>query len=56
MTRFPTAPAAFFNRHLHDPHAAERLVAEGHGDLAAVGSAMLADPDWTAHAREVLTD
>jgi 2,4-dienoyl-CoA reductase-like NADH-dependent reductase (Old Yellow Enzyme family) len=41
---------------LGDPHAAERLVAEGHGDLAAVGSAMLQDPDWTAHARETLTD
>jgi 2,4-dienoyl-CoA reductase-like NADH-dependent reductase (Old Yellow Enzyme family) len=40
---------------LGDPHEAERLVAEGHGDLAAVGSAMLDDPDWTAHARGVLT-
>ena len=41
---------------LGDPHAAERLIAEGHGDLAAVGSAMFQDPDWTAHAREMLTD
>ena len=41
---------------LGDPHNAERLPAEGHGDLAAVGSAMLSDPDWTAHAREVLAD
>jgi NADPH2 dehydrogenase len=41
---------------LGDPHDAERLVAEGHGDLAAVGSAMLQDADWTAHAREALTD
>jgi NADPH2 dehydrogenase len=41
---------------LGDPHDAERLVAEGHGDLAAVGSAMLEDPDWSAHAHEVLTD
>ena len=39
---------------LGDPHEAERLIAEGHGDLAAVGSPMLRDPDWTAHAREVL--
>ena len=41
---------------LGDPRDAERLIAEGHGDLAAVGSAMLSDPDWTAHAREALTD
>jgi len=39
---------------LGDPARAERLVAEGHADLAAVGRAMLQDPEWTRHAREAL--
>jgi len=39
---------------LGDPHDAERAIADGHADFAAVGSAMLKDPDWVVHAREVL--
>ena len=39
---------------LSRPEDAERLVAEGHADLAAVGRAMLKDPDWSRHAREKL--
>jgi len=39
---------------LGDPHDAERAVAEGHTDLAAIGSAMMEDPDWTARARSAL--
>ena len=39
---------------LGDPEDAERAVAEGHCDLAAVGSAMLRDADWTRRAAEVL--
>jgi len=37
-----------------DASHAERLVAEGHADLAAVGRAMLKDADWVLHAREAL--
>jgi 2,4-dienoyl-CoA reductase-like NADH-dependent reductase (Old Yellow Enzyme family) len=39
---------------LTDPLEAERLIAEGHADLAAVGRAMLKDADWARHAREAL--
>jgi NADPH2 dehydrogenase len=39
---------------LGDPPDAERLIAEAHADFAAVGSAMLRDPDWTLHARQQL--
>jgi 2,4-dienoyl-CoA reductase-like NADH-dependent reductase (Old Yellow Enzyme family) len=39
---------------LGDPADAERAVAEGHADFAAVGTAMLDDPDWTRHAAQKL--
>jgi 2,4-dienoyl-CoA reductase-like NADH-dependent reductase (Old Yellow Enzyme family) len=39
---------------LDGPAEAERLVTEGHADLAAVGRAMLKDPEWARHARESL--
>ncbi len=39
---------------LGDPADAERAVAEGHCDLAAVGNAMMEHADWTARAREAL--
>jgi NADPH2 dehydrogenase len=39
---------------LGDPLDAERLLAEGHADFAAVGSAMLEDPDWARKAAEKL--
>jgi 2,4-dienoyl-CoA reductase-like NADH-dependent reductase (Old Yellow Enzyme family) len=40
---------------LGDPTDAERAVAEGHCDLAAVGSAMMENADWTEQARETLS-
>jgi 2,4-dienoyl-CoA reductase-like NADH-dependent reductase (Old Yellow Enzyme family) len=39
---------------LGDPRVAEQAVLERHADFAAVGSAMMEDPDWTAHAAEGL--
>ncbi len=39
---------------LGNPRDAERAVAEGHADFAAVGSAMLEEVEWTQYAREVL--
>ncbi|MFB3880753.1 MAG: hypothetical protein ACE149_05790 [Armatimonadota bacterium] len=39
---------------LGDPRQAERAVADGHADLAAIGQAMFDDPDWTAQARQTL--
>jgi 2,4-dienoyl-CoA reductase-like NADH-dependent reductase (Old Yellow Enzyme family) len=39
---------------LGDPPDAERAVAEGHADIAAIGSAMYGDPNWTEKARAVL--
>jgi 2,4-dienoyl-CoA reductase-like NADH-dependent reductase (Old Yellow Enzyme family) len=36
------------------PADAGRAVAEGHCDLAAIGSAMYEDPEWTAKARRAL--
>jgi 2,4-dienoyl-CoA reductase-like NADH-dependent reductase (Old Yellow Enzyme family) len=39
---------------LGDPRDAERAVADGHADLAAIGQAMFDDPDWTARARRAL--
>jgi len=39
---------------LGHPAAAERAVAEGHADFAAVGHALLDDPAWARHAREAL--
>jgi 2,4-dienoyl-CoA reductase-like NADH-dependent reductase (Old Yellow Enzyme family) len=41
---------------LGDPADAERAIAEGHCDFAAVGSAMLEDPDWAEHARRALAE
>ncbi len=41
---------------LRQPEDAERLLAEGVGDFAAVGTAMLRDPDWSQHAREALLE
>jgi 2,4-dienoyl-CoA reductase-like NADH-dependent reductase (Old Yellow Enzyme family) len=40
---------------LGDPEQAERAVAEGHCDLAAIGSAMMENADWTQQAREALS-
>jgi 2,4-dienoyl-CoA reductase-like NADH-dependent reductase (Old Yellow Enzyme family) len=39
---------------MRQPDEAERLIAEGHADLAAVGTAMLEDPDWSGTARAAL--
>lgn len=39
---------------LGDPQEAERAVAEGHADFAAVGTAMLENADWTRDARAAL--
>jgi 2,4-dienoyl-CoA reductase-like NADH-dependent reductase (Old Yellow Enzyme family) len=39
---------------MRQPEDAERLIAEGHADLAAVGTAMLTDPDWSRNARAAL--
>lgn len=39
---------------LRRPQQAERAIAEGHADLAAVGTAMLKDGDWSRHAQAAL--
>ncbi len=39
---------------LGDPKDAERAVADGHTDLAAIGNAMFEDAEWTRRARETL--
>ncbi|MCL5997639.1 MAG: NADH:flavin oxidoreductase [Chloroflexi bacterium] len=39
---------------LGNPRDAERVLAQGHADLVAIGTAMLKDPAWTQHAREML--
>ena len=39
---------------LGDPADAERAVAEGHCDFAAVGNAMYEDAEWTKRARKAL--
>lgn len=39
---------------LGDPRDAERAVADGHADLAAIGQAMFDDPHWTTRARQAL--
>ncbi len=39
---------------LGDPRDAERAVAEGHIDFAAIGQAMMDDPEWTQHARATI--
>ena len=38
------------------PEDAERVIAEGHADMAAIGRATLDDPHWAEHAREALCD
>jgi len=50
ITRLPVIVAGG----LGDPRDAERAVTEGHCDFAAVGSAMLRNPEWTKHAARVL--
>ena len=50
ITGLPTIVAGGLDK----PEDAERLVADGHADFAAVGRAMLRDPDWSRHAWEVL--
>jgi len=39
---------------LGDPKEAERAIATGLADFAAVGSALMEDAEWTRHAREAL--
>lgn len=39
---------------LRTPADAQRLIAENHADFAAVGTAMLRDPEFATHAREAL--
>jgi 2,4-dienoyl-CoA reductase-like NADH-dependent reductase (Old Yellow Enzyme family) len=39
---------------LGDPDDANRAIRDGHADLAAVGRAMLDDPEWTEHAYQAL--
>lgn len=41
---------------LRRPDDAERVLAEGIADLAAVGTAMLRDPGWSKLAREAVSD
>ncbi|NLG29011.1 MAG: NADH:flavin oxidoreductase [Chloroflexi bacterium] len=50
QTRLPVIAASG----LVTPQDAERALAEGHADLAAVGRAALTDPLWATHAREAL--
>lgn len=40
---------------IREPAQAQQLIEEGHADFAAVGTAMLRDPDWAAKARAELT-
>ncbi len=39
---------------LGDPADAERALSDGHADFAAIGSAMMENPNWTAIARAAL--
>jgi len=39
---------------LRQPAEAERAISEGHGDLAAVGTAMMRNPDWSLCATDAL--
>jgi NADPH2 dehydrogenase len=39
---------------LGNPYDAERALGQHNMDFAAVGTAMLKDPEWTRHAREIL--
>ncbi len=49
-TRLPIIVAGGLRR----PESAERAIAEGHADLAAVGTAMIKHADWAQKAREAL--
>ncbi|WP_199617703.1 oxidoreductase [Paenibacillus alkalitolerans] len=40
------------NGKLGDPEAAERLIASGDADLAAIGTSALANPDWVNRVKE----
>lgn len=40
---------------LATPMDAERTIAEGHGDVACIGRAMLSDPDWAKSAAAQMT-
>ncbi len=40
---------------LGDPAEAEKAVASGAADFAAIGSAMMEDPDWTRQAKAALS-
>ncbi|VVE89849.1 NADH:flavin oxidoreductase/NADH oxidase [Pandoraea bronchicola] len=37
-----------------DAHQAERILADGHADLVAIGREALEDPNWALHARRTL--
>nr|WP_276509824.1 NADH:flavin oxidoreductase/NADH oxidase [Novosphingobium taihuense] len=37
-----------------DPHQAEAILRSGDADIVAIGRELLADPNWTHHARNVL--
>ena len=50
MTDLPTIVAG----RLREPADAERVIAEGHADFAAVGKAMITDPEWTRGARKAV--
>ena len=39
-----------------DPLYADRIIREGLVDLVAIGRAMLANPDWAAEARALLSE
>jgi len=52
MTALPIIVAG----RLREPADAERVIAEGHADFAAVGKAMMTDPEWTRGARKALMD
>lgn len=46
LARELTGLPVIANGGLHDPEEAYRILQDGHGDLAALGSGALANPDW----------
>jgi len=46
LARERTGLPVIANGGLHDPALAERILEEGHGDLVALGTGALANPDW----------
>ncbi len=46
LARALTGLPVIANGGLHDPDGAYRILQDGHGDLAALGSGALANPDW----------